>query len=80
MYCKPTSAESPLYMYSTGLAARSSTQPVPVVVNTAISSLRHERRRPDPPAAEDLHDADPVDALVVADALADLPERLRIPV
>jgi len=52
-----------------------------VVVNTAISSLRHERRRPDPPKEdEDAHDVDPVDALVVADALANLPDHLRIPV
>ena len=53
-----------------------------VVVNTAISSLRHEHLRSerepiaDCPAGE----VDPDDALVVADALADLPEHLRIPV
>lgn len=53
-----------------------------VVVNTAISSLRHERLRaerqpaPEPPSLG----PDPVDALVVADALADLPQHLRIPV
>ena len=52
-----------------------------VVVNTAISSLRHERRRPEPrEASEQTHEVDPVEALVVADALATLPEHLRIPV
>ena len=32
-YCSPISAVSPLNMYSSGEAARSSTHPVPVVVN-----------------------------------------------
>ena len=58
-----------------------------VVVNTAISSLRHERPRREHEAAGEV-DAigvdDPVDtyeqASIVADVLADLPEHLRIPV
>jgi RNA polymerase sigma-70 factor (ECF subfamily) len=54
-----------------------------VVVNTAISALRHERPRHDREAAaatEDIGAHDPVEAIVVAEALADLPEHLRIPV
>lgn len=54
-----------------------------VVVNTAISSLRHERPRLEKEAAaarDDPVDRDPVESIVVADALADLPEHLRIPV
>ena len=54
-----------------------------VVVNTAISSLRHERPRQEHEVAAADYERpspDPLDALVVADALADLPEHLRIPV
>jgi RNA polymerase sigma-70 factor (ECF subfamily) len=54
-----------------------------VVVNTAISSLRHERPRRDAELAagvDELVSADPVDSMVIVDALADLPEHLRIPI
>jgi RNA polymerase sigma-70 factor (ECF subfamily) len=57
-----------------------------VVVNSAISSLRHERPHRDHEISTDIggYVDDPADALatssVVADALADLPERLRVPV
>lgn len=53
-----------------------------VVVNTAISSLRHERLRTErePMASSSAPDRDPDDALVVAAALADLPDHLRIPI
>ena len=53
-----------------------------VVVNTAISALRHERLRSEREVlAEPVACAgDPVDALVIADALAELPEHLRIPI
>lgn len=54
-----------------------------VVVNTAISVLRKEGPRADKERAAapvDLVDADPTDAVTVADALAELPEHLRIPV
>jgi RNA polymerase sigma-70 factor (ECF subfamily) len=54
-----------------------------VVVNTAISSLRHERSLKDREAAlpaETIVPSDPVESLVVLDALADLPEHLRIPI
>jgi RNA polymerase sigma-70 factor (ECF subfamily) len=58
-----------------------------VVVNAAISSLRHERPRRDHETTtdaggfvvDDLTDALAVSS-VVADALADLPEHLRVPV
>ena len=53
-----------------------------VVVNTAISALRTERLRTErEPLADSRPEGDdPLDALVVADALANLPEQLRIPV
>jgi RNA polymerase sigma-70 factor (ECF subfamily) len=55
-----------------------------VVVNTAISSLRHEQTRKEREAeaavdrAEARHDL--TESMVILDALADLPEHLRIPV
>jgi RNA polymerase sigma-70 factor (ECF subfamily) len=53
-----------------------------VVVNTAISSLRREQLRSarEPMADSPTGDVDPDEALVVADALADLPEHLRVPI
>lgn len=55
-----------------------------VVVNAAISSLRHERPRLQKEEAAaviaDTTYRDPVESIVIADALADLPEHLRIPV
>jgi len=53
-----------------------------VVVNTAISSLRHEQLRTErePLADSPSADRDPDEALLVAAALADLPEHLRVPV
>lgn len=54
-----------------------------VVVNTAISALRKERPRRERESAASTDTAvfhDPVESMVVADALADLPEHLRIPV
>ena len=55
-----------------------------VVVNTAISALRKERPRHEKEemAASDGAAAfdDPVDAIVITDALAKLPEHLRVPV
>jgi len=54
-----------------------------VVVNTAISALRHERPRLEKEASAAVRDTvahDPVESMVIADALADLPEHLRIPV
>jgi RNA polymerase sigma-70 factor (ECF subfamily) len=54
-----------------------------VVVNTAISSLRHERPRRERESTAVLDRAvvhDPVESMVILDALADLPEHLRVPV
>lgn len=56
-----------------------------VVVNTAISALRHERPRLEKETAastvtSDAFDHDAVESIVIADALAGLPEHLRIPV
>jgi len=53
-----------------------------VVVNTAISALRTERLRTErEPLADSRPEGDdPLDALAVAEALANLPEQLRIPV
>jgi RNA polymerase sigma-70 factor (ECF subfamily) len=58
-----------------------------VVVNTAISSLRHDRPRREHEAPGDVEDIgvdDTLDAMeqasIVADALADLPDHLRIPI
>lgn len=58
-----------------------------VVVNTAISSLRHERPRREHEVAADVEHVgvhDPLDVMeqasIVAEALADLPEHLRIPI
>ena len=51
-----------------------------VVVNTAISSLRHERPRQEKEHAAALDRVvvhDPVESMVIVDALADLPEHLR---
>ena len=52
-----------------------------IVVNTAISSLRHERAREarEALAAGAPLTADADQAIAVADALADLPEHLRVP-
>ncbi len=54
-----------------------------VVVNTAISSLRHERTRLGKEIAAFARTEpadDRIDSLVVVDALARLPEHLRVPV
>ena len=53
-----------------------------VVMNTAISSLRHERLRSEREPMADLPagDVDLDQALVIADAVADLPEHLRVPI
>ena len=53
-----------------------------VVVNTAISALRHERLRTErePMSSTASADRDPDEQLVVAAALADLPDHLRIPI
>jgi RNA polymerase sigma-70 factor, ECF subfamily len=54
-----------------------------VVVNTAISTLRSERARRDREAGTGVDDVvtqDPVESMVIVDALADLPEHLRIPI
>ena len=55
-----------------------------VVVNAAISTLRHERPRRDKELAAATTDRaivhDPVESMAVADALADLPEHLRVAV
>jgi RNA polymerase sigma-70 factor (ECF subfamily) len=54
-----------------------------VVVNTAISALRHERPRQEREMAAGVqHDVvhDPTESMAIIDALADLPEHLRVPV
>jgi RNA polymerase sigma-70 factor (ECF subfamily) len=54
-----------------------------VVVNTAISAQRKERpHRPVEPSygREALDEADPAESIAVLDALATLPEQLRVPV
>ena len=54
-----------------------------VVVNTAISSLRHERPRRERESAtrvDEIVNHDPVESMAILDALADLPEHLRVPV
>jgi RNA polymerase sigma-70 factor (ECF subfamily) len=55
-----------------------------VVVNTAISSMRHERPRREKEAlaasTERAAVHDPTESMAVIEALADLPEHLRVPV
>jgi RNA polymerase sigma-70 factor (ECF subfamily) len=54
-----------------------------VVVNTAISSLRHERPRQEREMAASTPrpvEHDPIESMAILEALGDLPEHLRVPV